>query len=177
MKLDIRPAEARDIDELMVLDAECFKNPWSRNLLFSFLGSTQEQLYVLEGVKGKIYGFLAIQHGHRWVKIVRLCVGPENRRKTIGTLALGWLKRSLINYQDMKKTQLRAVVRPDDSSNLAFFKANDFCAVSVFPQFFKSNGYFEDGILLRWSVNSESNDVKAYNRLSLNNRISKHFNA
>jgi ribosomal-protein-alanine N-acetyltransferase len=81
----IRRARLKDLDAIVMIEAESFTTPWSRNLLASELDQPGS-IYLVAEVAGAVAGFIGLWHVMDEGHICTLAVDPRFRGNGLGEL-------------------------------------------------------------------------------------------
>ena len=135
-EVQIRVADAGDIDAMTELDAICFSSPWSRASFEAELTTNRLAWYlVAEEAQGGIIGYAGLwaieDEGH----ITNVAVHPDYRRKHLGSILVGMLIEQTKNA-GLKRFTLE--VRVSNRAAIDLYEKFGFVSAGV------RKGYYED---------------------------------
>lgn len=150
---------ADDLEEVMVIEREAFRHPWSPELFRRELEHDWSTILVaiepLTSAPGKgserIVAFLIFWLVHDEVHILNVAVAPEHRRKGIA--------RILMTETEQRAHQANAAlmtleVRRSNQAALDLYREFDYRAVGVRPNYYVDEG--EDAIVMVKELMRES---------------------
>ena len=83
----IRPMVLADLDGVMVIENQCFTDPWSRKGFEESLEQESARLLVVENDEGSVAGYCCIYQVMDEGEIVNVAVSPEYQSRGTGQ---GW---------------------------------------------------------------------------------------
>jgi ribosomal-protein-alanine N-acetyltransferase len=88
----IRPAERRDVTELLTLEHEQFPEPWTRGMLLDEITNTETRRYTVAVEDGRIIGYLGVMFvlDELHVNTVATRPGQEGRGVASSLLDAAW---------------------------------------------------------------------------------------
>lgn len=148
-QLIIRKAEEKDIDQMEVLEQECFSVPWSREALMGDLLENRLSLYLVAELEGNIVGYVGIwnivDEGH----INNVAVSSLYRKQHIGTILIDTLIKAT-EKAGIKRHTLE--VRESNQAAKGLYAKMGFEPAGIRKGYYEDNG--EDAIIM-WR-NSEA---------------------
>ena len=135
-EIQIRVANAGDIDAMTELDAICFSSPWSRASFEAELTTNRLAWYlVAEDAKAGIIGYAGLwaieDEGH----ITNVAVHPDYRRKHLGSILVGMLIDQT-QKEGLKRFTLE--VRVSNQPAIELYEKFGFVSAGI------RKGYYED---------------------------------
>lgn len=128
-----------DLEQFLLLEEECFKNPWNKEqLLYEFHENPINKIYVaLDG--DKLVGFINYMITFNSATISQVAVTSSCRRKGIATELYNKMTESFIKEGDDIVEFVTLEVRESNDKAIAFYKKLGFEQISM-----KKN-YYADG--------------------------------
>ena len=141
----LRPAREQDLDELMEIEKQSFRSPWSRKMFQRELGLgfSMHKIAELKG-ESKIAGFVFCWLAPPEASIMSIAVRPEMRRRGLG----GYLLEQTL--ADLKKLEVREVfleVRPSNTPARSLYSGFGFFEIGIRPRYYEDSG--EDAIVMK----------------------------
>jgi [ribosomal protein S18]-alanine N-acetyltransferase len=150
-RLELRRMRPDDLDEVMVIEREAFRHPWSPELFRRELEHDWSTILVavepLTSASGKgserIAAFLIYWLVHDEVHILNVAVAPEQRRKGIARMLMAECEKKA---HENKAALLTLEVRRSNVAALDLYREFDYRAVGVRPNYYVDEG--EDAIVM-----------------------------
>ena len=135
--LAIRTAREKDLDAIVRLEEEAFRDPWPREMLASELAHPRALLLVAsQGEAESPAGYAAFRHAAGEAELLRLAVVPGERRRGIGrALAAEGLARLV--REGVQVCHLE--VRMDNEPAIALYQRLGFVHIG------RRRDYYRDG--------------------------------
>lgn len=151
--LEIRPLEGWDLEEVLLLERECFPHPWSRGMLEEEVGRS-DGVFLVARSGGLLLGYAGIifimEEGH----ITNLAVRREQRRRGIAThLLLRLVEHALaagIRFLTLE-------VRRSNLPAIRFYEVFGFKVVGERRRYYSDSG--EDALIM-WTGDIGSQSYK-----------------
>lgn len=119
----IRRAQAQDLPEMLALEQECFRDPWTAEvLLLDVCASEYNRYYVLEG-GGRILGYAGMNQVLDEVHIRKICIAPDMRRRGYARLLLEKMERCAVQNGAVALT---LEVRRSNAAAIALYEGFGF---------------------------------------------------
>jgi len=137
--IDIRLVKDSDLDSFLLLEEECFKNPWYKEqLLYEFHDNPVNKIYVaLDG--DKLVGFINYMITFNSATISQIAVTEKYRKQGIATALFEKMVSTFIKSGDDAVEFITLEVRESNDKALSFYKKMGFDIVNI-----KKN-YYADG--------------------------------
>lgn len=139
-----------DLDELMVIEREAFRHPWSRELFrrelehdWSTILVAVEPLTNAPGGGERLVGFLIYWLVHDEVHVLNVAVAQEHRRKGVARLLMAETER---RAQEANASLMTLEVRRSNVAALDLYRQFEYRAVGVRPHYYVDEG--EDAIIM-----------------------------
>lgn len=149
-RLEIRRMRPEDLDELMVIERDAFRHPWSRELFrrelehdWSTILVAVEPLTSAPGGSERLVGFLIYWLVHDEVHVLNVAVALEHRRKGIARLLMAETEK---RAQEAHASLMTLEVRRSNVAALDLYREFDFRAVGVRPHYYVDEN--EDAIVM-----------------------------
>ena len=150
-KLEIRRMRPDDLEEVMVIEREAFRHPWSLELFRRELEHDWSTILVgvepLTSAPGKgserIVAFLIYWLVHDEVHILNVAVAPEHRRKGIARILMTECEK---RAHQANAALMTLEVRRSNQAALDLYREFDYRAVGVRPNYYVDEG--EDAIVM-----------------------------
>lgn len=91
----IRRAKLEDIEEIVLLEEECFKHSLGYDTIKNLIENPMGDVYVID--EDKIIGYISLYYDLEVVEIYNLCISPISRKKGYAT---GLLERVFSDYSN-----------------------------------------------------------------------------
>ena len=158
-RLEIRRMRPDDLEEVMVIEREAFRHPWSLELFRRELEHDWSTILVgvepLSSASGKgserIVAFLIFWLVHDEVHILNVAVAPENRRKGIARILMAECEK---RAHQASAALMTLEVRRSNQAALVLYREFDYRAVGVRPNYYVDEG--EDAIVMVKELKRES---------------------
>ncbi len=144
--LEIVKMKKEHISQIAALEKECFKDPWSENMLLSELESEIAHYFVAQN-EGSVLGYIGMYVTADIANITNVAVKKENRRCGIA----GSLLKVLIN--EAKKQKLCFVtleVRVGNSPAIALYTQMGFKEEGRRKGYYRDNN--EDALIMTLNI-------------------------
>jgi ribosomal-protein-alanine N-acetyltransferase len=141
-RMGIEPLSVRHIDEVLEIEAACFRKPWTRLMFLPELDKSFGRNFaaVTAGrVAGFMIGFSLPDGGH----LVNIAVRPELRRNGIGRLLLGYFIEKL---KSEGKEMLFLEARRSNEAAISLYRSFGLDRIGVRYAYYDDNG--EDAIVM-----------------------------
>lgn len=137
--IDIRLVKDSDLDSFLLIEEECFKNPWNKEqLLYEFHDNPVNKIYVaLDG--DKLVGFINYMITFNSATISQIAVTEKYRKQGIATSLYEKMVSTFIKSGDDAVEFITLEVRESNDKALSFYKKMGFDIVNI-----KKN-YYADG--------------------------------
>jgi ribosomal-protein-alanine acetyltransferase len=139
----VLPGQEDDLDAVSALEAESFRNPWTRDLLVRELTSPAARLYVLRSPGRAVAAFCACWVIADELHINTLAVRHELRRRGLGR-ALIQRVLDLVAVEGVDRATLE--VRRSNVPALRLYESLGFRVTAVRPRYY--NTPVEDAVIL-----------------------------
>lgn len=148
-----------DLEEVMVIEREAFRHPWSLELFRRELEHDWSTILVgvepLSSASGKgserIVAFLIFWLVHDEVHILNVAVAPEHRRKGIARILMAECEK---RAHQANAALMTLEVRRSNQAALDLYREFDYRAVGVRPNYYVDEG--EDAIVMVKELKRES---------------------
>ncbi len=158
-RLEIRKMRPDDLEEVMVIEREAFRHPWSLELFRRELEHDWSTILVgvepLTSAPGKgserIVAFLIFWLVHDEVHILNVAVAPEHRRKGIARILMAECEK---RAHQANAALMTLEVRRSNQAALDLYREFDYRAVGVRPNYYVDEG--EDAIVMVKELKRES---------------------
>ena len=141
----IRPAAAQDLDEVLAIEAQCFRAPWSRAAFESELGHAFSRFVCARtaGGEGPLAGFEIYWIVEDEIHLINLGIHPELRRRGIARALVEYL----LNEGASARSRIATLeVRKGNAAAIALYQGFGFVQVSIRPHYYVDNG--EDALVM-----------------------------
>lgn len=143
ISVEVRRAQAGDLDAICAIERVSFPTPWSRALLAGELHQP-DTTYLVAVIEGEVVGFVGMWHVLDEAHICTLAVAPKWRRRGLGELlVLAALERAVARGATAVHLEYRARNRPA----ARLYNKLGFELVGVRKGYYSDTG--EDAILAR----------------------------
>ncbi len=144
-QIHIRRMTAGDLDEVMEIERQSFRSPWSRGLFERELAIAFSRVFVAGefpevGILGYVCLWLVTGEAH----ILNLAVHPERRGEGIGS---GLLAHAVDDCRRNGIQEITLEVRRSNYPAISLYRNFQFLPMGVRPRYYRDNG--EDAILMR----------------------------
>ena len=134
-ELKYTKAKKKEVEPISGLEALCFPNPWTYDMLYSDICENKITEYVLcsKGERPVGYGgmWLICDEAH----ITNICTHPKYRKKGIGSGILEWLMKKAV---EMGAERMTLEVRVSNVAAMHLYESHGFHIYG------KRNGYYSD---------------------------------
>lgn len=142
-ELILRKGVPGDVDQMEILEQQCFSVPWSKDSLLYELAENPLALYVVAEVEGRVAGYVGVwtivDEGH----ITNVAVSPDFRGRHIG-MALIDTMIDVTEKQGVKSYTLE--VRASNAPAIGLYKKFGFVSEGLRKGYYEDNG--EDAIIM-----------------------------
>ncbi len=137
MSINLRKANESDIEQVLEIEEESFKEPWSKNaFLYELLLPRDIALFYVAEENGKIKGYILMHLFEEGLHIINIAVRKEARRKGIGTMML----KKAVNIAEEKNIPLLVLeVRESNIQAINLYKKFGFHTIRTIDNYY-SNG-------------------------------------
>ncbi len=150
MSVNLRRAKKSDIDQVLEIEKDSFKEPWSKTAFLHELSLSEDiGLFYVAEENGKINGYILIHLFEEGLHIINIAVRKSERKKGIGTMML---KKALSIAREKNIPLLVLEVRESNTSAINLYKKFGFNTVSVIANYY-SDG--ENALLMIKEVKKE----------------------
>jgi [ribosomal protein S18]-alanine N-acetyltransferase len=140
-----RLATEQDLDAVADLEARCFTNPWTRDMLARELTQSDVgQVFVLRGPGNVIVGFCSCWIILDELHVNTVAVDTPYRRQGLGTQLM-----TAVMQEAARRGAIRATleVRASNVAARKLYEALDFVVTAIRPQYYTQP---EDDALIMW---------------------------
>ena len=142
-ELIIRKGVPEDIDDMELLEQQCFVTPWSRESLRYELAENPLALYVVAEISGHVAGYVGVwsivDEGH----ITNVAVSPDFRRRHIGMALIDTMLKVTAGSGIRSHT---LEVRASNAPAIGLYKKFGFTEAGLRKGYYEDNG--EDAIIM-----------------------------
>jgi len=133
----VRGAREADLDQILVIERQSYRVPWSRDAFARDLRKPFSRLDVLAGPDDVVLGYVSYWVVVDELHIMNVAVHPDHRRR-----GHGWrlLEHVLGVARSSGLRQLILEVRPSNEGALAMYRRFGFEEVGVRPHYYASGG-------------------------------------
>jgi ribosomal-protein-alanine N-acetyltransferase len=128
----IRKFKNSDLDQVIKVEKESFKVPYTREIFKGYFSSEIYESLVAE-VDNKIVGYIIISPKRK--EIISIAVRKKYRRKGIGRYLL---KEGLKVFKSRNTPEIILMVRENNLPARKFYEKNGFEGVGILRQYYKS---------------------------------------
>lgn len=133
---------AKDIDDITLIENECFTFPWRRETFEAELNNEFSRFIIAKSGEEPA-GFIIYWDIPYEIHLINIAVRPKYRRKGIGSLLLG----EMINYAEMNSKQLITLeVRVSNYGAIKFYQKFGFKEIGIREKYYIEND--EDAIVM-----------------------------
>ena len=144
-KAIIRPYIESDLEQIAVIEKECFSQPWSFKALKEFTESAFSGILILE-YEDEVAGYITYTHIFEEIQIANVAVSNLFRRKGIATSLI----RKLIEYgAENNLDYITLEVRQSNIPAINLYSNNGFEKVGVRKKYYSTPT--EDAILMNYT--------------------------
>ena len=137
--IDYRPARKSDFEEVLKIENECFKEPYSReDLLYEFEENPVNKIIIAEH-DGRVIGFIDYLITFNSATIMQVAVTKEFRNLGIGTHLLEEMENSFPKEIDDVVESITLEVRVSNQTAVKMYTKNGYKIVVV------KRNYYKDG--------------------------------
>jgi len=150
-RVELRACIAEDLDQVMAIEQESFRTPWSRELFLKELSLQFAYHRVAELKQDQtIAGYLFCWLGGPEATILSLAIKPELRRQGLASYLL---QRALDDFSREGIKEVWLEVRPSNFFARALYRKFDFQEVGIRPKYYYDSG--EDAIVMKKNLDSD----------------------
>jgi ribosomal-protein-alanine N-acetyltransferase len=143
MNFSIRQAKVEDLDKIYELETLCFKDPYTKNLLY-ILFSLYPELFLVTETDNKIIGYVSgLVRRDGYGHIVSICIHPDYRRKGLGTAMMYAIEKIL--KENFGVCRYRLEVRVSNEVAIKLYHKLGYRIVKTIPKYYLDN---EDAYLM-----------------------------
>ena len=147
-ELIIREARIEDIDEIVLLEEQCFATPWSRESLMHDMHSNEMSGYIVAELENRVVGYMGFWNIMNEAHVNNVAVSPDYRRMKIGSAIIdAFLKFTDSDHIDAETLE----VRVSNAPAIGLYKKFGFAEAGVRPKYYE-NG--EDALIM-WRKREE----------------------
>ena len=136
-----------DIEEIMVVENQCYPFPWSKNIMQDCLNNDFIALAVM--VKNKIAGYTVLSYGAQESHVLNLCVAPKYRGNQFGQLLLSEAFK-IAKSKNVKDVYLE--VRASNTLAIALYFDAGFNEIGCRKGYYPATIGREDAIVMGKSI-------------------------
>ena len=148
-QVTLRPMEAEDVPDVMVVEHLAYPQPWNEKVMRDCLRVNHYHAWVLEidkAIKG--YLFLSIVAGE--MHILNICVHPELQGQ-------GWGRDVLHRAFDLASNTYNAnmcflEVRPSNKAAMALYESEGFSEIGTRKNYYPADQGREDALVMAKSI-------------------------
>ncbi len=141
----IRPMVLADLDGVMVIENQCFTDPWSRKGFEESLEQESARLLVVENDEGSVAGYCCIYQVMDEGEIVNVAVSPEYRKQGYGARMV----RELMERSGEKGIcRFFLEVRESNTAGKRLYESLGFSVCGIRRGFYEHPK--EDAVLMTW---------------------------
>ena len=135
--IEYRPARKSDFEEVLKLENECFKEPYSReDLLYEFEENPVNKIIIAEH-DGRVIGFIDYLITFNSATIMQVAVTKEFRNLGIGTRLLEEMENSFPKEIDDVVESITLEVRVSNQTAVKMYTKNGYKIVVVKSHYYK----------------------------------------
>ena len=134
MSIEVLPATAANIDDIVRIEKESFSDPWSEQSFRTLVENPNALVLVAAGVDGLIVGYTAAIDGWYDGEILNVAVAADARRQGVGGLLLDSAMRTL-RTKSVKRLYLEA--RESNTAALSLYESRGFVRVSIRRNYYR----------------------------------------
>jgi ribosomal-protein-alanine N-acetyltransferase len=134
LSVEIRPAAAKHIADIVRIEKECFSDPWSEQSFRALVGNSNALFLVAAGADGQIVGYTAAIDSREDGEILNVAVAADARRQGIGGLLLDAAMRTL-KMKHVKRLYLE--VRESNTAALLLYESRGFLRLSTRRNYYR----------------------------------------
>ncbi len=142
-ELILRKGVPEDIDDMVLLEQQCFAVPWSRDSLLYELAENPLALYVVAELSGHVVGYVGVwsivDEGH----ITNVAVSPDFRRRHIGMALIDTMLK-VTTEAGIRSHTLE--VRVSNMPAIGLYKTFGFTEAGLRTGYYEDNG--EDAMIM-----------------------------
>ena len=138
----------RDLDEVLQIDALCFVEPWTKEVILTNLRQRNCIGMVIENGED-LLGFVVYELHKNRLNILRFCVHPDHRLRGIGRQMFDKL---VVKLHQQRRRALTALVNEQELDAQKFFRALGFRVRAIERGTFGEN----DGYRFEWHLPQEA---------------------
>ena len=124
----VRFARQPDLDRMIEIESASFGDPWDRSRLLAALRSSTEVFMVAETRSGLVLGYISYHVRRHCIRVVRMAVAPESRRKGVGRAIL---EKAVVKVIALQLPAIVAKVPGDNLPAHILMRSAGFDAVGV----------------------------------------------
>ena len=144
----------RDMAEVLAVDRESFKYPWTEE---DFLKCLQQHncIAMVAETREKVCGFMIYELYKTKLRILRFAVAAAYRRLGIGSQMIAKLIGKLSSH---RRTRITLAVRETNLPAQLFFRSQKFKANKVLRKYYEDSG--EDAFLMQYTLADAAEDLE-----------------
>lgn len=131
----IRKGEARDIEEIAIIEQECFSSPWTEAMIYDDMLKNDLSMYVVAELKGRVIGYIGFWTIGTECQINNVAVAPDYRKRRVASLLM---RTVLYSTVAAGVTRWDLEVRESNEAARAFYAKAGFAEVG------RRTGYYDD---------------------------------
>lgn len=143
----LREMTLDDLDEVLKIEEESFKDPWTKNMFLDLFSSPQYKSFIYEA-KGQISGYTSVIATSYAFEIMNLAVKKDCRRLGIARVLLGKILATAI---DLNAEKILLEVRKSNLPARKLYENYGFKVDGVRPNYYGD----EDAILMSLSLKED----------------------
>lgn len=139
----IRIGTIDDLDDMVLLEQQCFLSPWSRESLSYDVAGNPLSTYLVAELNGQVIGYVGVwtivDEGH----INNVAVSPDYRRQHIGSLLI---ETMLASTENKGITSHTLEVRAGNQAAIKLYESFGFIVEGVRKGYYEDDG--EDALIM-----------------------------
>ena len=153
MNIDIVKMDMHHLDELCVLEQECFTIPWSRESFRQEIADTAMKLYFVAEEAGKVVGYAGMWHVVNEGHITNVAVAESHRGQGIGDILV---QRLIAEAHAREMIGLTLEVRMSNYAAQKLYTKNGFKPEGIRKNYYSETK--EDAIVMWLNFDAEAGD-------------------
>jgi len=146
--LELRPAAAVDLKEIIDLDRRSFTMPWSRQMFLDELSGADKHLYgVLQlnpDIAPLLVGFICFRHCLDEASLLKIAVHPDKKRNGIASFLI---REMMVQLKDKKIKEVFLEVGTSNHAARMLYRSFDFQLIGRRPEYYP--GTREDALIMK----------------------------
>lgn len=138
----IRPAERRDIDELLDIEESRFDDPWTRGVLIDELSQPATRRYTVAVVAGRVVGYLGVMYVLDELHVNTIAVRAEYEGRGVAASLLDDAVADAL-ARGIRRATLEVAISNERAQRL--YRRYGFAPVGVRPRYYERTG--EDALI------------------------------